>query len=263
MSINYKSEIFDSTYNEIESLIIKANKGWFSSWKIKISYDEKLLKLISFFNIDIIKQETNYLEIIFKDLIFLSFITKLLSVWIKKEKVKEYFEIYKNNENFKSYNFLIDFYILQSLLNQEVNFYIYNWKVELLSSNEFLIIKNKFSLLDDHISINFNKIMFDISKFDWYVNIKNNTFVIEDNIKIILEKYYDKEYKELKIMKKKWKAYMLEANIDFYSKETNIAKISNKFPHSRITVDPYNWKINKYNVTKKIKLNKKDIENED
>lgn len=262
MNISYKSEIFDSTYNEIESLIKKINKGWLSSWKIKISYDDKLLKLISFFNIDISKQEANYLEIIFKDLIFLSFITKLLSVWIKKEKVKEYFENFKNSENILKYKHLIDFYILQSLLNQEVNFYIFNWKVELLSKNEFIIIKNKFSLLDDYVSINFNKIMLDISKFDWYVNIKNDTFIIEDNIKTILEKYYDDEYNQLTIKKKKWEAYMLEWSLEFFWDDEKFVTLKRKYPHSKVEANIYDWNINKYNLTEKIKL-KKDIENED
>lgn len=261
MNISYKSEIFDSTYNEIESLITKINKDWLSSWKIKISYDDKLLKLISFFNIDIIKKEANYLEIIFKDLIFLSFITKLLSVWIKKEKVKEYFENFKNSENILKYKHLIDFYILQSLLNQEVNFYIFNWKVELLSKNEFIIIKNKFSLLDDYVSINFNKIMFDISKFDWYVNIKNDTFIIEDNIKTILEKYYDDEYNQLTIKKKKWEAYMLEWSLEFFWDDEKFVTLKRKYPHSKVEANIYDWNINKYNLTEKIKL-KKDIKNE-
>lgn len=262
MHISYKSEIFDSTYNEIERLITKINKDWLSSWKIKISYDDKLLKLISFFNIAIIKQEASYLEIIFKDLIFLSFITKLLSIWIKKEKVKEYFENFKNSENLLKYKHLIDFYILQSSLNQEVNFYIFNWKVELLSKNEFIIIKNKFSLLNDYVSINFNKIMFDVSKFDWYVDIKNNTFVIEDNIKTILEKYYDNEYNQLTIKKKKWEAYMLEWSLEFFWDDEKFVTLKRKYPHSKIEANIYDWNINKYNLTEKIKL-KKDIENED
>lgn len=261
MNISYKSEIFDSTYNEIERLITKINKDWLSSWKIKISYDDKLLKLISFFNIAIIKKEESYLEIIFKDLIFLSFITKLLSIWIKKEKVKEYFENFKNSENILKYKHLIDFYILQSLLNQEVNFYIFNWKVELLSKNEFIIIKNKFSLLDDYVSINFNKIMFDVSKFDWYVDIKNNTFVIEDNIKNILEKYYDDEYNQLTIKKKKWEAYMLEWSLEFFWDDEKFVTLKRKYPHSKVEANIYDWNINKYNLTEKIKL-KKDIENE-
>ncbi len=257
MDINYKSELFDCTYKEIESLIKKINKDWLTSWKIKISYDEKLLKLITFFNIDIIKQETNYLEIIFKNLIFLSLITKLLSIWIKKEKIKEYFEIFKNNENLKNYNFLIDFYVLQSLLHQEVNFYIYNWKVELLSSSEFLIIKNKFSLLEDYISLNFNKIIFDISKTEWYLNIKNNAFVIEDNIKTILEKYYNKEYNNLTIKKKKWEAYMLEWSLEFDSSSTRYIDLEKNFAHAEITSKVYKNKTTTYKVKELTKLKKK------
>ena len=103
--------------------------------------------------------------------------------------------------------------------------------------------------------------MFNVSKFDWYVDIKNNTFVIEDNIKTILEKYYDNEYNQLTIKKKKWEAYMLEWSLEFFWDDEKFVTLKRKYLHSKVEANIYDWNINKYNLTEKIKL-KKDIENE-
>lgn len=258
MSINYKWELFDVTYTDIKSKILKINNSWLLVWTLKITYDDKLLNLISLYNIEIIKKESTHIEIKYKNFIFMSFITKMLNLWLSKNKSKEYFDSFISSENFIKYPYLIDFYLLQSLLNQEINFYIYWWKVEILSSEEFLIIKNRFSLLDDFISINFNKSMYEISKNNLYLDIKNNSFVIEDNIKTILKKYYDKEYKELKIRKDKWEPYILEWNLEFNHKNTRYVDLEKKFAHSEIISKVYKNKTKKYIVKELTRLDNKN-----
>lgn len=235
MNINYKPEIFESTYFKIEELIKDINKEWFINEIIKITFDDKLLNLISLFNIDIQNKESNFIEIKIIDLIHLSFITKMLNIWLSKTKSKDYIDSFRNNENIKKYKLLIDFYILQLFLWSEVNLYIFDWIVWILSQEEFFIIKKKFWLSGSFISINFNNILYDITKKEWCLNIKNNLFVLEDKVIPIFEKLYDIEYKKLNIQKDKdWELFLLKSELEFSWDDIRYYELVDRFEYAEI-----------------------------
>ncbi len=253
--LEYKSENFEVLYLEIEKILTKTNDKWLTFKTIKITYDEKLLNIISFFDIEASKKGEKYIEIKIINLIFLSIITNLLNLWISKTKTKSYLEKLINNQNFIDYPLIIDFYILQSLLNREINIYIYQWEVNILSQEEFNIMKRKFKLSDNVISINFNKILYKISKNDWYLNIKNNNFILENSSIKILKKLYNKEYKNMNLRKdKNWEFFLLKSELNFKGNDTLHWDLVKKFKYSEITTKVEKNKIKSFKVSEFIKF---------
>ncbi len=83
------------------------------------------------------------------------------------------------------------------------------------------------------------------SLFEWLFEIKN----------LVINAIFDEEYKAITILKKDWKPYMFEWKREILWDDERFIDVVNKYPHSKIETDPYKWKINKYTVTEKIRLN--------
>lgn len=248
MSINYKPEVFESTYTFIESMILKIDEEGFLGRGIKMTYDKKLLNFISYLDINILERNDKYISVRLRDVIIMSFVIKLMWMGLSKVKSKIYVERFFNNYSMQKYKFLMDFYLLQSLLDQEINFYIYWEEVSIMSMNEFIVLKKKFSLNEDLIVINFNKIMHELTHSELYLGIKADFYIIEDNVKAIIEKFYDKNFKKIRIEKdSKWYPFLLKSETTF-PWETKFIDLVNKFPFAEIVTKVNNNKVRQYIV---------------
>lgn len=93
--------------------------------------------------------------------------------------------------------------------------------------------------LDEYYSENFQEL--------------KDRLIEEDNLLSFLS---DSNYREVKISKDRGGFIIIEWKLDFFPDETNFVSLQKKYPNADIKATNYNWKLMRYTVTEKAKLEK-------
>ena len=269
-----------SYWKNFESINIKyiTPIGW-TKKEVFIQLKSDLEGFYSLFEIDWYQDNNLNIEEFFEKDIFLNILDlESLDIYLKRNEewgIEQFLKIIEDeyydflDTIVNSYYYFWEFRIHKDIIYNKIeNLYNLNWeKFEII--DKYFQGKDKVFFIKAIISFYY---LWFIDILDFYmekdniwniyyvfwITIKGKLKEIIENIseiKIsILNKVFDQEYKQITIKKKNWKLNMLEWDLEFDWTDIKFIDLKNKYPHSKIEADNYNWNISKYKVKEKIKL---------